>query len=186
MDRRELLRSIALITGATVVGGELMVLGCKSEAAKTGLFAAADAGLLDEIAETILPATDVPGAKAVKVGEFMIRMVEDCYDEKQQNIFTTGLTTLAAVCKEKTGKNFIQATAEERHNFLVGIDQEAKAFKPASESDGPHYFTLMKQLAIFGYFTSEIGCTQALRYVQVPGRYEGCIPYTKGEKAWAL
>lgn len=185
MDRRDLLKSIALITGATVVGGELMLLGCKSEAAKTGLFAAGDAALLDEIAETILPATDIPGAKAAGVGAFMTVMVQDCYDEKQQKTFTDGLVSLDLACKTATGKTFMNASAEERHDFLVTLDQEAKAYKPA-EGDGPHYFTLMKQLAIFGYFSSEIGCTQALRYVQVPGKYEGCIPYTKGEKAWAL
>jgi len=48
-----------------------------------------------------------------------------------------------------------------------------------------HYFTMMKQLTLLGYFTSKPGATEALRYVPVPGRYEGCIPYTKGEKAWA-
>lgn len=186
MNRRELLKSIALITGATVVGGELMLIGCKSEAAKTGLFAIGDAALLDEIAETILPATDIPGAKAAGVGAFMTMMVEDCYDEKQQKIFTDGLASLDVACKAASGKTYLNASAEERHNLLVSLDQEAKAFKPTNEGEGPHYFTMMKQLAIFGYFTSEIGCTQALRYVQVPGKYEGCIPYTKGEKAWAL
>jgi hypothetical protein len=43
----------------------------------------------------------------------------------------------------------------------------------------------MKQLTMLGYFTSEVGSTQALRYVPVPGKYEGCIPYKKGDRAWA-
>jgi hypothetical protein len=49
----------------------------------------------------------------------------------------------------------------------------------------PHYFTMMKQLTLLGFFTSEIGYTQARRYEAVPGRFEGCTPYTKGDKAWA-
>ena len=44
---------------------------------------------------------------------------------------------------------------------------------------------MMKELALLGYFTSEIGATQALRYTETPGRYDPCIPYTPGEKAWA-
>jgi hypothetical protein len=48
-----------------------------------------------------------------------------------------------------------------------------------------HYFTMMKQLTLWGFFTSEPGATKALRYVAVPGKYEGCIPYKKGDKAWA-
>ena len=57
---------------------------------------------------------------------------------------------------------------------------------PAITADSPaHYFRMMKELALLGYFTSEIGCTQALRYVESPGRFEPCVPYTKGETAWA-
>jgi hypothetical protein len=44
---------------------------------------------------------------------------------------------------------------------------------------------MMKQLTLFGYFTSKEGATQALRYKAVPGKYEGCIDYKKGDKAWA-
>jgi len=94
MDRRTLLRSIAIITGATVVGGEWLISGCKNPQAKTGLFSSQDVLLMDEIADTILPDTDIPGAKAAGVGPFMALMVEDCYNEKQQNAFSQGLTTL--------------------------------------------------------------------------------------------
>ncbi len=48
-----------------------------------------------------------------------------------------------------------------------------------------HYFRLMKELTLLGYFTSEIGCTQAQRYEEAPGRFEPCVPYTPGEGAWA-
>ncbi|HCH44357.1 MAG TPA: twin-arginine translocation pathway signal protein, partial [Algoriphagus sp.] len=37
-----------------------------------------------------------------------------------------------------------------------------------------------------GYFSSEIGATQSLNYVEVPGRYDGCIDYNKGDKAYAI
>ncbi|MCB0602819.1 MAG: gluconate 2-dehydrogenase subunit 3 family protein [Saprospiraceae bacterium] len=183
MDRRTLLRSIAIITGATVVGGEWLISGCKNPQAKTGLFSSQDVLLMDEIADTILPDTDIPGAKAAGVGPFMALMVEDCYNEKQQNAFSQGLTTLEEQCRKSTGKTFMAGDPAEREKFLVSLDQEAKA---AQADGGFHYFTMIKQLVLFGYFTSEIGATQGLRYVQVPGRYDGCIPYTKGEKAWAL
>jgi hypothetical protein len=49
----------------------------------------------------------------------------------------------------------------------------------------PHYFRMMKELALLGFFTSEIGYTKAMRYVESPGRFDPCVPYTKGEKAWA-
>ena len=49
----------------------------------------------------------------------------------------------------------------------------------------PHYFRMIKELTLLGYFTSEIGYTQAMRYVETPGRFDPCITYTAGDKAWA-
>ena len=40
-------------------------------------------------------------------------------------------------------------------------------------------------LALLGFFTSEPGATKALRYVDTPGRYDACLPYTKGQPALA-
>jgi len=68
----------------------------------------------------------------------------------------------------------------------VELDKEAKDYMSKKKPDEPsHYFRMMKELTLWGYFTSEVGATKALRYVAVPGRYEGCIPYKKGDKAWA-
>jgi len=44
---------------------------------------------------------------------------------------------------------------------------------------------LMKELTLLGYFTSEIGCSQAMRYRETPGRFDPCVPYTPGETSWA-
>jgi hypothetical protein len=44
---------------------------------------------------------------------------------------------------------------------------------------------MMKQLTIWGYFTSEPGVVKALRYNPIPEEFIGCIPYINGDKAWA-
>ena len=49
-----------------------------------------------------------------------------------------------------------------------------------------HYYTMIKQLTLWGYFSSEIGSKQALRWVPIPGKYDGNLPYKKGDKAWAI
>ena len=70
--------------------------------------------------------------------------------------------------------------------MIVDLDAEAKKYQETKTSEQPsHYFTMIKQLTLWGYFSSEIGATQALRYVAIPGKYEGCVPYKKGDKAWA-
>jgi hypothetical protein len=211
MDRRELLKVIAVLTGGAVVGSEVFLSGCKT-GAKPGInFTASNITLLDEVGETIIPTTNTPGAKAAQIGEFMKTIVTDCYTEKQQSAFMDGISRLEEACKKMHGREFMNCSAEERHSFLVHLEKEAKvynekrdaedkpkreaheeankklAWKDQKEFEGTpsHYYTMMKQLTLWGYFTSKIGATQALRNVPVPGRYDGNVPYVKGEKAFA-
>ncbi len=181
MNRREALSSVALLMGGTLIGMDALLQGCTSSPMKQVIFSADDIGFLDEIGDTIIPATDTPGAKAVKIGEFIASMVKDCYDDKQQEIFMDGMETFKKLCKERTGKPFIENTQAQRFEFLKTLDAEQKA----RSKNSPHYFRMMKELTLFGYFTSEIGATQALRYIETPGHYDGCLPYKKGDKAWA-
>jgi hypothetical protein len=44
---------------------------------------------------------------------------------------------------------------------------------------------MMKELALLGYFTSEIGYTRAMRYIESPGRFDPCVPHAPGDKSWA-
>ncbi|HMG67072.1 MAG TPA: gluconate 2-dehydrogenase subunit 3 family protein [Chitinophagaceae bacterium] len=196
MDRRELLKMIAVLTGGAVVGAEVFLTGCKNPETTSGLaFSEDDIPYLDEIAETILPATSTPGAKAAKVGQFMTVIVNDCYAEGDQKTFHEGMKQLNDACDKKYSSSFMKATPQQRHDLLVGLDKEAKDYqKKRSESMEKagqkdkmpnHYFSLMKQLTLWGYFTSKEGMTKALRYNPVPGHYDGCIDYKKGEKSFA-
>lgn len=186
MNRREAVSTVALLLGGTILGAEAFLSGCKSNTGGEVMFAPADVSFLDEVADTILPATSTPGAKAAKVGEFMTVIVRDCYEDKDQKIFMDGMKKLDEASKKKNGKVFMDANPQQRHDLLVALDQEAKDYqKSKKETDPNHYFRMMKELTLWGYFTSEIGANQALRYVAVPGRYDGCIDYKKGDKAWA-
>ncbi len=191
MNRRDALTRVGLILGGTVVGAELFLSGCtntpdRSIGAAGTNFSNDDIAFLDEVAETILPATDSPGAKEAKVGMFMTVIVKDCYPEADQKVFVAGMQKLNDVCKQKNGKVFLDCTPEQRHDLLVALDKEQKDYMTAKKKDDPsHYFRMMKELTLWGYFTSEPGATKALRYVAVPGKYQGCIDYKKGDKAWA-
>lgn len=186
MNRREALSSVALLLGGTILGAEAFLSGCKSKTDVGAAFTAEDIAFLDEVAETILPATSTPGAKEAKVGQFMTVMVNDCYEEKDQKIFKEGMAKLDEASKKKNSKSFMESTPTQRHDLLVELDAEAKAYQKSKKPDEPnHYFRMMKELTLTGFFTSEVGATKALRYVAVPGKYEGCIPYNKGDKAWA-
>ncbi|HVY76417.1 MAG TPA: gluconate 2-dehydrogenase subunit 3 family protein [Puia sp.] len=190
MNRREALSSVALLLGGTIIGAEIFLSGCTNADKKIGMaglqFSPDDIAFLDEVGETIIPATDTPGAKETKIGEFMKTIVNDCYEEKNQQVFVDGMKQLEEASKKTNGKSFLESTPEQRHNLLAGLDKEQKEYMAKKKPEDPaHYFRMMKELTLWGYFTSEAGATKALRYVAVPGRYEGCIPYKKGDKAWA-
>ena len=197
MDRRDALARVALLMGGTVIGADFFLSSCSSpvkEDAKAAQKAAVEQSLLsldqthllDEVGETILPATQTPGAKAARVGRFMAVMVRDCYTSADQKIFMNGLTQLDKDCVKQNGKAFLACDAAQRTAFLTVLDKEQKAFTTHQRPDDPaHYFRMMKELTLLGYFTSEVGATKALRYLPVPGRYDGDVPYKKGDKAWA-
>jgi Gluconate 2-dehydrogenase subunit 3 len=190
MNRREALSSVALLLGGTIIGSQAFLSGCASPDVKVGgaglNFTPDDISFLDEVGETILPATATPGAKDAKIGEFMKTIVTDCYEPKDQTIFLEGMGKLDEASKKKNGQSFLKSTPEQRHALLVDLDKEQKDYTAKKKPEDPnHYFRMVKELTLWGFFTSEPGATKALRYVAVPGHYDGCVPYKKGDKAWA-
>ncbi len=188
MDRRELLKMIVAATGAAMIGLPALVQGQAPAAGMKTPFSDADVGTLDEIAETILPRTATAGAKDAGAGLFMARFVTDCYTARQQATFRAGLADI----DKRAGGRFVALAPQARTELLRALDAEARKHAvdvtetgTAEEGEAmPHYFTMIKQLAIFGFFTSKVGATDVLRYVAVPGRYDGDLAYVPGTPAW--
>ena len=186
MDRREAVKYISLLLGGTIVGGSAILSGCKSKTGVSLDFTPDQTAWLNEVADTILPATKSPGAKAAKVGEFMKVMVNDCYEKRDQDTFMEGFQKLDEFSEKMYDTTFLKLTPEQRNTLLVSLDKEQKEYMANKKAEDPgHYFRMMKELTLLGYFTSEIGSNQALRYVEKPGRYDGCVDYKKGDKAFA-
>jgi hypothetical protein len=138
---------------------------------------------LDKDAKTYMDARAAAGAKA-KSAE-AARPIEQA---------PQGGAEQGGQAKKDTGalsKSQGQGTEPEKH--LQGDPRQEAAVgsgtaNPATAITAdapPHYFRMMKELALLGYFTSEIGYTKAMRYQETPGRYDPCAPYTKGDPAWA-
>ena len=207
LTRREVMRQVAaMLGGAALCGGDrLLAFAVEDEALTvvmaqgTAAFTAADVALLDEIAETILPETSTPGAKAAKTGAFMALMVTDAYTEEQRRVFMDGMRQVNETARREHGVDFMGASAPQRLSLLRALDREQKnvmdarlakpvnrtPVAPAPPDQPAHYFRMMKELALLGYFTSEIGCTKALRYIEAPGGYDPCAPFAPGDRAWA-
>jgi len=188
MTRRQALQRVsALLGGATLISGNAFLnLALAGETGTDTLFSPEEIAFLDEVAETILPETETPGARAAGVGPFMALMVTDCLSPDDQTLFREGMLTLDAGCIEMFGAGFLAVNADQKLEFLQLLDQEqAEMMKGHQDGMPAHYFRTMKELVLLGYFTSEIGCTQAMRYVEAPGQYQPCLPYAPGDRAWA-
>lgn len=173
MKRREALRNTAFLAGCGLSVGTIsaIVSGCKqtpSEYAET--FLGGDyVSLLAEMVETIIPTTDTPGAKAAGVHLHLDNAVK-YFTEEEQGQFKGVLDMI-------TESGFMSQSQEEREATLLSLDKE---------EDGVNPYEILRGLTCHGYFTSEIGGKQALKYDPIPGAWNPCVDLSEVGKAWSL
>lgn len=177
MNRRDALKTTAATLGATFLASSGLLAACAREKAPawTGKLSADDQATLEDIADTILPTTpQSPGAKAAGVGTGIALLVNDCYEATDQQRVVDGL----AEFRKRAGSDFGSKPRAERERILREIDAQAK------KAGDKHWFHLFRELSNTAYFSSEVGLTKALRYMQTPGHWSGCVPAEPGQIAW--
>jgi hypothetical protein len=181
MNRREALKSGAVALGGIAILSSGILAGCEREhgPAAPGLLSRRQQALADEIADTLLPKTaSSPGAREAGTGAAINLLLTDCYEPPAQQRLVQGLEEFRARCDREFSKEFAELPRKERENMLRVLSVEAR------RSPDTHWFPLMREVALRAYFSSEIGMTKALRYIQVPGKWVGCTPLTAGQPAW--
>ncbi len=194
MDRRDALRSVAILLGTTISAGTTEILFSSytiPQAEKNAVtFSAAQIRTLTEIADVIIPTTkSSPGAKVAGVGKFIPMMVNDCYPAKQQQSFFRGLTDFEIQVNKAYGKSFALIPLAERKKMLMTLRQETidqKKNRKPEKIDLAYFFTVTRDLTSLGYFNSEVGCTKAREYIAIPGSYDGAALLKPGQKSWAM
>lgn len=195
MNRRTLLKLIAASTGAGLINAPAFAVWEEQPdlvPVRQAGFSDSTVALITELCETVIPRTDSPGAKDAGVPPFFIGMIRECYNNTQQKLFEAGFADIEARSKSLYKKPFAALNTAQKNDLITAIDVEAMAYNKGEDTQWsgngfdsqPHYFTLMKQLIIFGFFSSKVGGTQVLRHSDIPGDYRD-IPYNKGDKAWA-
>jgi hypothetical protein len=189
MNRRTAISRI-LLAG---IGGTIAFSGYKwHEWYKTPDMTWLDANrpLLAALADTIIPPTDSPGARAADTQDFMITLLKDCTDRRTLNKFIDGLKDLEAYCRSTYRHPFADCTATDRIATLTRYEQKDRPLsgiwgKAQNRLLGKPFFTTLKEYTVVAYCTSEQGATRGLAYVAVPVHYHGCIPLQPGQPAWA-
>ena len=196
MKRRDLLKMIAAATGTAFVSSNVLAYTIMPmQDSKDSGYSKDDVAFFNEVGESIIPRTDTPGSKDANVGSIMAILLADCYSPAQRKAFNDGIVSIKLKAKTRYAKDFLLLTPEQRLALLSSLDEEANIHnkkKGLGEThiiddglDLPHYFSIIKQLVLFSFFSSEVGATKVLRYVANPGSYDGNLPYKKGDKAWA-
>ncbi|MEX1063662.1 MAG: gluconate 2-dehydrogenase subunit 3 family protein [Balneolaceae bacterium] len=197
IDRKEAIKRTAYMMGGLVFAPTAIGVlnGCRARAGEMWVpefFTDDRADLVMALAEIIIPATDTPGASEAGVPAFIEEMVATAYDEDAREKFISGLDVFNNLVREEYGSDYTDLGHDdrfefaERQNRLTLQDESQFAENEDEENrEAAPFFLVMKELTVMGYYTSEPGATQALRYEKIPGRYEGCVPFEEVGKTWA-
>ena len=184
MDRRDVVRLMgasAMTVPLALSPEALKALGREpSDGAWTSrrhpTFDQAQHELLDQVSELIMPATDTPGARAAGVAGFIEVIVGEYYKDDERAAFLRGLADVDARSQSLFAKPFLQCDEPQQTAVLTGLEAESRAMPRGAPQ---HFFSRIKGLTLYGYYTSEIGYTQELQQTFMPGRYDGSAPLTR-------
>jgi hypothetical protein len=169
LDRRRLLVSISAVMGGALSSGAVKALDAAMNIGETvdvsdyefRALNTEQVKLLRAVMDTILPATDTPGAVGVGVDVYIDQMLAEVLSP------TDGLVVPAFLeVFHKKVPQFLSMSANERLKALGEIDAKLR------DKDTFHQnYKAVKELTLIGYYTSEIGATEELAYDPVPGPF---------------
>lgn len=183
MERRGAIKSMAV-----AVAGVVFLPGCnfssESKEVANSFLSPDQDQLLAEIVESIIPATEnVPGAKALRVHDYIKLMVADCHEIEIHNIFLKGLGTVEKLAKDTYGKSYADLEQQQKIELLTTMKEadneeyiNLKTDNSLYKEHNNQFYSLVKGLTIQGYMTSEYIMVNHSDYVMVPGSEYGCIP----------
>lgn len=189
ITRKEAIKRTSYLLGGVIFAPNIIGLlnGCSPNRTtdwQPELFNEYEAKLVSNLADVILPKDDHPSASDVGVPSFIESMVSTVYSEEQREMFLKGLNEFGTLAQGTLEIDFSESLEEDRYRFTY--QQNETAIQQRNESaNEPSFFLMFKELTILGYFTSEVGATQVLRYEAVPGYYSGCMPFDEVGKTWA-
>ena len=188
MNRRTVLKNLAL-----VIGGAVLLPACVGNDGTSYVqlkhvnIDEEGQRLIADMAETIIPKTTTPGAKDLNLPAFVLLMIDDCYDKKNQHVFTVGMENFAIQIKREHGKDYGDLDTKTRESILTAIekdivDESGPRQHNLKERDPNHrnaFYQAVKNYTVFGYTNSQYFMTKEIVYELVPGRYIVHYPVSK-------
>lgn len=189
ISRREALQRLTVLVGGAVSAPtvDALLSGLRAEPAPPGWTPQAlspqQADLLGTLVDLIIPRTDTPGAKDAGVPVFIDKLLEDWVTPVERDRFVTGLAGVDDAMRKAHGVAFLDAAPGQQQALVIRLDREA--IEARRESEPRPFFSTLKEWTLVGYYTSEVGATQELQWLAVPGRYDGDVPLGEVGRTWA-
>ncbi|MBT6033607.1 MAG: gluconate 2-dehydrogenase subunit 3 family protein [Kordiimonadaceae bacterium] len=194
LNRRQILERMSLVMGGAV---SLTVLSAcdggvsvpTKEEVENGIplkaLNQAQLDLIGDMADTIIPDTETPGAKSVNVHYLIDELAVNWMKASEKTIFLGKLTALDERIKVEHGKSFSELDMAGRGAVLDQLGAEMIAEGEAADGEEQNIYRELRELILFGYYTSEVGASEELLYDPIPGDFKGCVPYSEIGKAWS-
>ena len=152
----------------------------------------AERKIIAAMAEVVIPRTETPGAIDAGVPRFIELMARDWLTDEERAIFEEGLAEMATRIPEEYGQPFDQLPEKQQLAIMEQLEDDASdsewySFANVQRqfiSDAP-FICQIKELTIFGFFTSEVGSTQVLRHNPMPMRFDGDYPLSADDSTWS-
>jgi len=170
MERRLVIKQVLIMAG-----GLALLPSCLREQGKSTILlknldiSLDQENLMADIAETIIPRTNTPGAKQLKLHLFALKMVDECYEKADQELFVKGLTAFQDQAQDLFSKSFGKLSLHQRESMLAKLENST-----SPEQSG--FYKIMKEKTIDGFLNSKYVMTNLIIYELVPGRYNGYFP----------
>lgn len=191
ISRRRFLKGLTTMFGGAAIGSMLtgnaisvaMAYVPSSDSILTDgkIFKKADLMLLKQVCAIVIPKTETLGAGEVDTHGFIDNQLFHCHTKLEQEKTLQLLTLINQTAEKSFSTLFIQLKDEQQFQLLTELDLGEKRFDQTQRKS----FKKLKKLICIGYYTSEVGATQELRYDPVPGGFKGSIPYKNSDPSWA-
>lgn len=183
-SRRDAIKQVALLCGLALSASSLSALAAvvtpptDMNRSKKTLLDKDHLALVRELGEIIIPTTDTPGAITAGVHDFINHFVVYCASKDEQKALQNTLKRI----NTSGGKPFLLLGKTRQIELLNNMEQAKNGFNQQDRES----FKQLKALVVFGYYTSEIGASQELAYLAIPGGYKGNFKFKEIGRAWAL
>lgn len=179
VNRRAMLLGVVVLLGGAAALSRFARKSAGTAPADGPALSAEQFALLEQIVDVMIPATDTPGALAAGVPVFIRQMLVEWASPASRAEIAGVLEGIEKHAWAKFGAAFVELQPERRHEVVRSFDEDRVTRQEPA-------YGKFKYLVLAGYYQSEIGATQELRYELIPGAWRSCVPYSEIGRASAV